>query len=81
MLQVVESFPDQTISVVTLTISPPDPAIHTVYCVTVSHDDGPAQKMKIEVFPFDESTEVVDWNLYERMINLVNGKTTASPSI
>ena len=47
-----------------MTISPPDPAIHTVYCVTFPHDKGPAQKMKIEVFLFDESTEVVDWNLY-----------------
>ena len=72
-----ESFPDQTTSVVTLTISPPDPAIHTVYCVTFPHDWGPAQKMKIEVFPFDEGT---DWSLYRRMRNLVYGITTASPS-
>ena len=79
MLQVAVSFPDQTTSVVTLTISPPDPAIHTVYCVTFPHDNGPAQKMKIEVFPFDES-DGVDWSLYDRMNNLVYGITTASPS-
>ena len=72
MLQVAESSPDRTTSVVTLTISPPGPAIHTVYCVPYQNDVKQGQNVKIEVFPFDESNGI-DWVLYNHMYNLIYG--------
>ena len=64
-------------AIVTLTISPPDYRIHTVYCSITQADFRIGVPVKIEIFPYDE-VNGMDWEFSNRMWNLINGITSTT---
>ena len=75
--QVTNTFQGSDTAIVTLTISPPDYRIHTVYCSITQADFRIGVPVKIEIFPYDEANSM-DWEFSNRMWDLINGITTSS---
>lgn len=68
LYQVNQSVTDMDTSVVTLTRSPPNPVIHTVYC-RAFQNYAYQDSVKLQLFPYNEANGI-DWVLYHRMENL-----------
>ena len=69
--QVTKSSNGSDIAIVTLTISPPDYRIHTVYCTASQYEH--IELRKIEIFSFGEILGT-DWSLYDEMWEHIRGQ-------
>ena len=75
IFQVTNTSQGSDTAIVTLTISPPDYRIHTVYCSITQADFRIGDPVKIVIFPYDEASGM-DWEFANRMWYLINEITT-----
>ena len=65
--------------IVTLTLSPPDYRIHTVYCSITQADFRIGVPVKIEIFPYDEANGM-DWEFSNTLLRIVQIFTSEAAS-